>query len=188
MTRNRWFVDACLALAVIVLAVLLVDALGEPVSTPTIHQQRAATPQTDTTRRAVALPDRALFQEINARPVFLSSRRPPKPAPPRPPKPSAAILVTKPRLPPLPPLLELDGVILSSDGALALLRVPSTDHAIAAGIAQIVGGWKLVAVRADEVDLEALSTVRTVKLNHSRNTRPSSLPRGQLIGRPVNSR
>jgi len=184
-----WFVDIGLALVVLILALLLIDALGGPAPAQSAAKPPIAVPAKSSAERDVAMPDRTLFQEINGRPVFLSSRRPPKPVPPKPPRPISPTLVAKPRPATLPPVPELDGVILSPEGAVALLRVPSAEHSVAAVVAQIVGGWKLVAVGADEVTLEAFSTVRTVKLNHARdNGKPSSMPRGQLIGRPANGR
>ncbi len=120
------------------------------------------TPPSGQPRRALAttgaLPveasDLSAFDEIVARPLFSPTRRPP---PARQQTVTATVVQ--------PETFALIGVIISTEGRMALLRTIATDEVQRAVEGQSVGGWEVGAINPTQVVLQRGKDKEVIKIN-----------------------
>lgn len=105
----------------------------------------------------------ALYQEIIARPVFRQSRQPVKKRP---------VNVQKRKVvkPPPPPVraitmnLELLGVMLQNNNQAALIRSPSKPNGIWKKAGDVMEGWKIRSITAEQVIIENTGKKNEIRL------------------------
>lgn len=90
------------------------------------------------------------YGQTTERPLFSSTRRPPKPEP-------AAKVVKKPEPPSHVPIgqLQLTGVIVTGNEKLALIRSPKAPDGAWHSEQDIVGGWKILEIQGNFASLLA---------------------------------
>lgn len=98
--------------------------------------------------------------QLKERPLFDRSRRPIPPSPPAP----QVVAVSSPRIEPPPPLPAVIGTMLSSDGRVAVVRTVAPEGLVYAVVGTMVGGWRVLSVRDDRVELEYHDTRRELAL------------------------
>ena len=106
-----------------------------------------------------ALPPLEDFSEIVARPLFSPTRRPPS---------EAEVIETVTDDTPLPKLsdfnLTLTGVVISTEGSMALLQRPKSTDLIRALLGQEIDGWRVERIEADRVTFRQGHSVEIVTL------------------------
>ena len=111
-------------------------------------------------------PPLSAFSEIVARPLFSPARRPPTETEDfnadevSPPKPSNFILA---------------GVVISSEGQLALLRRMNTTEVVRALLGQEIDGWRVERIESDRVTLRQGDTVEVITLRDKVEELPDQL-------------
>ena len=93
----------------------------------------------------------AAYRQTTERPLFSSTRRPPKPGP------APAKVKQKPKPPSHVPIgqLQLAGVIVTGNEKLALIRSPAAPDGSWHAERDIVGGWKILEIQGNFASLLA---------------------------------
>lgn len=115
--------------------------------------QPAASEPTRARQAEFSLPPLAEYSEIVARPLFSPTRRPPV----------ETEADTDDASPPLSGLV-LAGVVISTEGRLALLRRSRTAEVVRVLLGQEIDGWRVEAIESDRVTLRQGDTVEVVTL------------------------
>ena len=149
---DRWLL-ACSAVCTFALAAELLWPHDIAVTVdPLDHTARADRAQLSVHKLATI----AAYGTVAERPLFSADRRPYHPAEP---EPSPAPQPVAPRV-----TFQLSAIVTSSSAKLALLKSSTSLKVSRVGLNEVVDGWALVDIRADEVVLRKGSDAQTVTL------------------------
>ena len=108
------------------------------------------------------------YAEIDSRPVFSPLRRPVKT-----PQAEAATLQ--------PPNFSLVGVILQGLTRIGITKAPGSNTAIDVTPGQTIGGWQVVEIEADRMELSSGAQIYTLRLQ------PSSAGQASTVQTPMSN-
>ncbi len=143
-----WLIFACLVLGAVAVAQWWVWPV-QPPSTEVAPEPAESAADNAVARGFVPrfqLPPAEDFQEINQRPLFVDGRRLPQPEPEGTPKPA-------PESSPLPKHLGLTAVLVTEDGASALIVDRNEKKTLSLRQGDELAGWKIVGIQPDRVVL-----------------------------------
>jgi len=163
-------VNAVLVLALVQPGALMdTEAIGAtaPASLETTSGASLATPA------AYMPPQRAAFADIDARPLFSPTRRPPLAAP----KPAAQPVAapSKPAAAPPPMTIVLLGVVAGPGQRIAVVKTQAMQTAVVVEVGKIIEGWTVLDIQPDRIVMHAGTVDQTVKLQaHSDGNAPDA--------------
>jgi len=170
VTRTVYFQIAALSLSGLLLAGETAVLLRTPISAEPISTQRDSL-QLEKAHTEINLPENpmATLAEIQARPLFLKSRRPYQ-------APAPQIVDNAPSAPAMeatiaPGSFTLKGVFLASSLSRALIVSPANPEGIWVAHGSEIEGWKIEEVAASEVRLAQQKKTTVLTLYHKQESR-----------------
>lgn len=122
-------------------------------------------------RYAFVAPPSATLEVINARPIFVASRKPQQ---------AEAAAPTK-ATPPPPPNAFLVGVISGMDQTIALVRIPGSPLETSVTIGASIAGWRVTKILPDKIELQAGDSQTELRLDAERpKDRDAAVPLNQM--------